>query len=98
MRLQQHKSWNEIKTNDSWAIFKVMGEFVTGFERMSKIGPCVSIFGSARTKTDDKYYTLAVEIAKAIVESGYALLLVVDQVLWRQEIKGLNSPKELLLD
>ena len=74
MRLQQHKSWNEIKTNDSWAIFKVMGEFVTGFERMSKIGPCVSIFGSARTKTDDKYYTLAVEIAKAIVESGYGVI------------------------
>ncbi|MDC1372443.1 TIGR00730 family Rossman fold protein, partial [Flavobacteriaceae bacterium] len=47
------KGWNEIKTNDSWAIFKIMGEFVNGFEKMSKIGPCVSIFGSARTKRDN---------------------------------------------
>ena len=74
MRLQQHKSWNEIKTNDSWAIFKIMGEFVDGFEKMSKIGPCVSIFGSARTKTDDKNYKLAVDIAKAIVNSGYGVI------------------------
>ena len=42
----KHKGWNAIKTNDSWAIFKIMGEFVNGFEKMSKIGPCVSIFGS----------------------------------------------------
>lgn len=60
----KHKGWNEIKTNDSWAIFKIMGEFVTGFERMSKIGPCVSIFGSARTKPDHKYYQLAVDVAQ----------------------------------
>lgn len=74
MRRQQHKGWNEIKTNDSWAIFKIMGEFVNGFEKMSKIGPCVSIFGSARTKSDDKYYELAVDIAKTIVESGYGVI------------------------
>lgn len=74
MKLQQHKSWNEIKTNDSWAIFKIMGEFVNGFERMSKIGPCVSIFGSARTKKEDKYYQLAVDTAKAIVHSGYGVI------------------------
>jgi len=48
------KGWNEIKTNDSWAIFKIMGEFVNGYEKLSKIGPCVSIFGSARTKPDHK--------------------------------------------
>jgi len=71
---QHHKGWNEIKTNDSWAIFKIMGEFVNGFEKMSKIGPCVSIFGSARTKTDDKYYQLATDIAKAIVGQGYGVI------------------------
>lgn len=71
---QHHKGWNEIKTNDSWAIFKIMGEFVMGFEKMSKIGPCVSIFGSARTKTDDKYYTLAVDVAKKIVDHGYGVI------------------------
>ena len=69
-----HKGWNEIKTNDSWAIFKIMGEFVNGFERMSKIGPCVSIFGSARTKPKEKYYTLTENIAKKIVEAGYGVI------------------------
>ncbi|MHA7059142.1 LOG family protein [Aquimarina sp. M1] len=71
---QRHKGWNEIKTNDSWAIFKIMGEFVSGFEKMSKIGPCVSIFGSARTKTDNPYYQLAVDVAQKIVEHGYGVI------------------------
>ena len=75
MRQELHpKGWNEIKTNDSWAIFKIMGEFVSGFEKMSKIGPCVSIFGSARTKPHDKYYLLAEKIAKRIVEAGYGVI------------------------
>ncbi|MDO5980725.1 TIGR00730 family Rossman fold protein [Flavivirga spongiicola] len=71
---QHHKGWNEIKTNDSWAIFKIMGEFVNGFEKMSKIGPCVSIFGSARTKPEDRYYKLAEKVAKGIVEAGYGVI------------------------
>ncbi len=74
MRTQHHKGWNEIKTNDSWALFKIMGEFVNGFEKMSRIGPCVSIFGSARTKPDNKYYKLAESIAKRIVEAGYGVI------------------------
>lgn len=73
-KAQLHRSWNEIRTNDSWAIFKIMGEFVNGFEKMSKIGPCVSIFGSARTQPDDKYYELAVNIATKIVEHGYGVI------------------------
>ncbi len=71
---QHHKGWNEMKTNDSWAIFKIMGEFVNGFERMSTIGPCVSIFGSARTKENEPYYKLAVEIAQSIAEAGYGVI------------------------
>lgn len=71
---QHHKGWNEMKTNDSWAIFKIMGEFVNGFERMSTIGPCVSIFGSARTKEDAPYYQLAVEVAQSIAEAGYGVI------------------------
>ncbi|MEN1786325.1 MAG: TIGR00730 family Rossman fold protein [Bacteroidota bacterium] len=75
MRNQKHhKGWNEIKTNDSWALFKIMGEFVNGFEKMSLIGPCVSIFGSARTKPGEKYYDLAVNIAKSIAEAGYGVI------------------------
>jgi uncharacterized protein (TIGR00730 family) len=71
---QHHKRWNEIKTNDSWAIFKIMGEFVYGYEKLSKIGPCVSIFGSARTKPTDKYYKLAEEVANKIVDHGYGVI------------------------
>jgi len=74
MNKLRRKSWNEIKTNDSWSIFKIMGEFVNGYERMSQIGPSISIFGSARTKNDDKYYLLAKEIASSIVESGYGVI------------------------
>jgi uncharacterized protein (TIGR00730 family) len=74
MRKQHTKGWNEIKTNDSWAIFKIMGEFVNGFETMSKIGPCVSVFGSARTKPDNEYYKLAEDVSRAIVNAGYGVI------------------------
>jgi uncharacterized protein (TIGR00730 family) len=70
----RNKSWNEIKTNDSWAIFKIMGEFVNGYEKLSQIGPCVSIFGSARTKPDNKYYELTEQVAQKIVEHGYGII------------------------
>lgn len=70
----KQKTWNEIKTNDSWAIFKVMSEFVDGFEKMSRIGPCVSIFGSARTKAGDKYYVLAEEISYQLTQQGYGII------------------------
>ena len=74
MNKQHHKGWNEIKTNDSWALFKIMGEFVNGFEKLSRIGPCVSVFGSARTKPNQKYYKLAEEVAAGIVEAGYGVI------------------------
>lgn len=70
----RHKSWNEIKTSDSWQIFKIMAEFVEGFESLSKIGPCVSIFGSARTKPDAVYYQLAEEIARQLTVEGYGVI------------------------
>ncbi|PKP40666.1 MAG: TIGR00730 family Rossman fold protein [Bacteroidetes bacterium HGW-Bacteroidetes-13] len=74
MRKDHTRRWNEIKTNDSWAIFKIMGEFVSGFEKMSRIGPCVTIFGSARIKPGEKYYELTVRVAQKIVESGYGII------------------------
>ena len=70
----RNKSWNAIKTNDSWAIFKIMGEFVNGYEKLSQIGPCVSIFGSARTKPDNDYYKLTEEVARKIVDHGYGII------------------------
>jgi uncharacterized protein (TIGR00730 family) len=68
------KSWNEIKTSDSWQIFKIMAEFVQAFETLSKIGPCVSIFGSARTKADNPYYKQAEEIAEKLTQKGYGVI------------------------
>ncbi len=70
----EQKSWNEIKTDDSWRIFRIMGEFVDGFDRLAKIGPCVSIFGSARTPPDDRYYLLAEEIAYKLTRLGYGVI------------------------
>ena len=70
----QQKTWNEIKTNDSWAIFKIMAEFVEGYEKLSKIGPCVSIFGSARTKPDEEYYELSEEVAYKLTQNGYGVI------------------------
>ncbi|MHA7129464.1 LOG family protein [Algoriphagus namhaensis] len=68
------KNWNEIKSSDSWAIFKIMSEFVEGFEKLAKIGPCVSIFGSARTPRDHKYYKIAEEISAKLVRHGYGVI------------------------
>ncbi len=71
---QEFKDWNEIKTNDSWGVFKIMGEFVEGYDRLAKIGPCVSIFGSARTQRDHPYFELAQSIAKRITDLGFGVI------------------------
>src|SRR6187549_2815783 len=70
----QDKDWAEIKSSDSWVIFKVMSEFVEGFEKMAKIGPCVTIFGSARVKAGHPYYKTADEIAYRLVKHGYGVI------------------------
>ena len=70
----KHKTWNEIKTKDSWQLFKIMSEFVNGFEKMSKIGPCVTIFGSARTDKNNQYYKLATKIGKELSTHGYGVI------------------------
>lgn len=68
------KDWAEIKSSDSWVIFKVMSEFVEGFEKLAKIGPCVTIFGSARIKPNNPYYKMAEEIAYQLVQQGYGVV------------------------
>ncbi|MBL6644281.1 MAG: TIGR00730 family Rossman fold protein [Flavobacteriaceae bacterium] len=70
----QLKNWNNVKANDSWALFKIMSEFVHGYENMSRIGPCISIFGSARTAPKDPYYRLTTEIAESVVKSGLGII------------------------
>jgi uncharacterized protein (TIGR00730 family) len=72
--MEKIKDWNEIRTNDSWAIFKIMAEFVEGYEKMARIGPCVSVFGSARTKIDNRYYADAVKTSELLVKSGYGVI------------------------
>jgi uncharacterized protein (TIGR00730 family) len=74
MNAMKRKDWTEIKTNDSWAIFKIMSEFVEGYERMAKIGPCISVFGSARTKPENKYYQLATEVSEKLAKAGYGVI------------------------
>lgn len=70
----QLKNWNNVKANDSWALFKIMSEFVHGYENMSRIGPCISIFGSARTAPEDPHYRLTTEIAESVVKSGLGII------------------------
>ena len=69
-----NKDWNEVQTSDSWEIFKVIAEFVEGFSKLSRIGPCVSIFGSARTTPDNKYFKLAEDIAFKLTQQGYGVI------------------------
>jgi len=68
------KQWKAIQSDKTWSIFKIMSEFVEGFEKLSNIGPCVSIFGSARTNPNNKYYKYAVEIAEKLTERGYGII------------------------
>ncbi|WP_305981900.1 TIGR00730 family Rossman fold protein [Roseivirga thermotolerans] len=87
------RDWNEIKTHDSWVIFKVMAEMVEGFEKLAKIGPCVSIFGSARTKSDNPYYKMAEEIAAKLVRHGYGVITGGGPGIMEAGNKGAKSEK-----
>ncbi len=68
------KSWNDTKTNDAWSVFKIMAEFVNGYETLSKVGPSISIFGSARTKPEEKDYQMAEELAYQLAIRGYGII------------------------
>ena len=68
------KQWDQIKGENSWTIFKVLAEIVEGFEKLSAVGPCISIFGSARSKPGSKYYEMAEEIARLLTDEGYGVI------------------------
>lgn len=70
----KERHWKESMAHSSWQIFKIMAEFVDGFESLSKIGPCISIFGSARTKPGTIYYDLSVAIARRLSEEGFGVI------------------------
>ncbi len=63
-----------VPTEETWRIFRIMAEFVEGFEELSTIGPAVSLFGSARTKPADTYYKLAEKTAQLFAESDFAVI------------------------
>ncbi|MEM7368478.1 MAG: TIGR00730 family Rossman fold protein [Bacteroidota bacterium] len=71
---ERRKEWKKNTDQNSWLVFKIMAEFVEGFEKMAEIGPCVSIFGSARTKPGAPYYELATEIAAKLTQAGFGII------------------------
>ncbi len=72
--VKMKKSWKTTKNQNTWSVFKIMSEFVEGFEKLSNIGPCISIFGSARTKKSNPYYKDAVTLARRLTEKGYGII------------------------
>jgi uncharacterized protein (TIGR00730 family) len=68
------RKWSQMKGENSWTMFKVISEFVDGFEVMNRVGPCISIFGSARTLPDHPYYQTAVEVAKQLTDEGFGVI------------------------
>ncbi len=74
IKVSKQRNWKESQAHSSWQIFKIMAEFVDGFESLSRIGPCISMFGSARTKPGNHYYDLAVEISKRLAEEGFGII------------------------
>lgn len=70
----REKDWSEIKSRNSWQMFKIMAEFVDGFETLARIGPCVSIFGSARTEQEHPYYKIAEDVAYRLAMNGFGII------------------------
>ena len=66
--------WQDARIKDLWRVFRIMGEFVDGFEALSEVGPCVSIFGSARTKPGETCYEMGVTVSKKLVERGFGII------------------------
>ncbi len=74
MRSNKKKTWTEIKSDNSWGLFKVMAEFVNGYETLSRVGPCISFFGSARTPESDHYYIEAEQLAYTLADKGFGII------------------------
>ena len=74
IKISKQRRWAESKAHSSWQIFKIMAEFVEGFEALAKLGPCISVFGSARTQPGQPYYELATDISKRLAEEGFGII------------------------
>ena len=88
----KHPSMNPINdtmlTRESWKIFQIMAEFVEGFERMARVKPSVSIFGSARTDPEHPFYKLTIDIARELSDAGFSVVSGGGQELWKRPIKA----------
>lgn len=68
------RDWTKLKGENAWTMFKVISEFVHGFETLNQVGPCISIFGSARTQPDHPNYKKAEKIARLLVDEGFGII------------------------
>ena len=94
-----NKTFNErhdFTTEDPWRMFRILSEFVEGFETLSRMGKAVSIFGSARLQSGHKYYKLTEEVAYLLAKDGYAIVTRGGPALWRPAIAARAGPKDIL--
>ena len=68
------KNKHKTKNDDAWQVLRIQGEFIKGFDQLSELGPCISIFGSARTNPDNPHYKKAEALAKLCTENGYGVI------------------------
>jgi len=83
----------DFTAEETWRIFRIMAEFVDGFELLSKLGPAVSIFGSSRIQRKDKYYKLAQRTAYLLSKAGYAVMTGGGSGLMEAANKGAKGAK-----
>lgn len=93
MRTVGFKAKDDFTQEDTWRVFRIMSEFIEGFEALSQIGDAVSIFGSARTKPGNKYYHLAEETAYLLAKEGYAIITGSGPGLMEAANKGAKRAK-----
>jgi len=74
IRKFEKKTWSEVKSKNSWQVFRIMAEFVEGFDALTQVGPSVTVFGSARTKLDDPYYEIAYDLGKLLAHEGLSVI------------------------
>jgi hypothetical protein len=84
---------SDFTTEETWRIFRIMAEFIDGFELMSKVGRAVAIFGSSRIRSNDKYYKIAEKIAYSLAKEGYAIITGAGPATMEAANKGAKEAK-----
>lgn len=89
----KHKKWSSHHADSSWRMFKIIAEFADGFDRMERLGPCISIFGSARTKPSNPYYGMTEKLAEGFVKEGFGVITGGGPGIMEAGNKGANMQK-----